>query len=213
MAHTDAGTDTLLVCITRCPVAERCLAGELLPCSAIVGSQHAAPGQLPRARAVERPYPERRGAVRQQQPADRPGRGLSGRRLGRSQPRRLLRRPLRPARRSMGQPQVAAAVGHRIPGAPRQGDAVLVRGQGPGVGAARAARRTWGGLRPDGGRAAFAGQIGFHVGLPRSVQDSRVATPFRSTSPQRNASYLPVPRGVVVPLRLRTGVTCVPCQR
>jgi hypothetical protein len=44
MADTGYDGGELLVRITRCPVGERCLAGEHLPCSAIVGSQPAAPG-------------------------------------------------------------------------------------------------------------------------------------------------------------------------
>jgi len=44
MADNDTAANALLAQITRCPVAERCLAGEHPRCSAIVGSQHAAPG-------------------------------------------------------------------------------------------------------------------------------------------------------------------------
>ena len=44
MADIGATADALLARITRCPVAERCLDGEQLPCSTIVGSQQAAAG-------------------------------------------------------------------------------------------------------------------------------------------------------------------------
>jgi hypothetical protein len=44
MADGDSGADALLTWITRCPVAARCLAGEQLQCSVIVGSQAAVPG-------------------------------------------------------------------------------------------------------------------------------------------------------------------------
>lgn len=44
MAVGGSDAQALLSRITRCPVAARCLAGEQLPCSAIVGSQHTAPG-------------------------------------------------------------------------------------------------------------------------------------------------------------------------
>ena len=43
MADIGTSACALLVRITRCPIAERCLDGEHLPCSAIVGSQHATP--------------------------------------------------------------------------------------------------------------------------------------------------------------------------
>ena len=46
MADMSTAADGLLARITRCPIAERCLAGERLPCSPIVGSQHAAPGSF-----------------------------------------------------------------------------------------------------------------------------------------------------------------------
>ncbi len=42
MANMSMTAGGLLSHITRCPIAQRCLAGERLPCSAIVGSQSAA---------------------------------------------------------------------------------------------------------------------------------------------------------------------------
>src|SRR5258707_4371925 len=46
MADLSTAADGLLARITRCPIAERCLAGECLPCSPVVGSQHATPGSF-----------------------------------------------------------------------------------------------------------------------------------------------------------------------
>ncbi len=46
MADIGITADAVLARITRCPIAERCLDGERLPCSAIVGSQFAAPGRF-----------------------------------------------------------------------------------------------------------------------------------------------------------------------
>ena len=43
MADVGITAEALLARITRCPIADRCLAGERLPCSAIVGSQPAGP--------------------------------------------------------------------------------------------------------------------------------------------------------------------------